>query len=143
MGGGSRVVRLGLTGMVRGGGGGRAVILYTNGGGGGKRQPTIDLVLTHRCTYRNGRRGKSGKLDIMRGILEENSRPPSSPVSLRMYVLRLPDRDKTIESRSIDYLIFFLNRAENFFLQIGQYGYQKTQNFMLIPNPKTKLEKNT
>ena len=40
----------------------------------------------------------------MRGILEENSRPPSSPASLRMYVLCLPHREKTIEKRSIDYL---------------------------------------
>ena len=71
----------------------------------------------------------------MRGILEENSRPPSSPVSLRMYVLRLPDRDKTI--------YFFLNRAENIFRQIGQYGYLKMQNLTLIPNPKAKLKKNT
>jgi len=43
----------------------------------------------------------------MRGILEENSHPPFSPASLRMYVLRLPPRDKTIEQRSIDCLIFF------------------------------------
>ena len=53
-----------------------------------------------------------------------------------------PDRDKTIESRSIDHLLFFKNRAENFFLLIGQYGYQKTKNFTLIPNPKAKFKQN-
>ena len=37
---------------------------------------------------------------------------------------------------------FSQNRAENFFLQIGQYGYQNKQNFKLIPNPKTKIKKN-
>ena len=47
-----------------------------------------------------------------------------------------PNQDKTIE------LIFFKNRADNFFLEIGQYGYQKTQNFTLIPNPKAKFKKN-
>jgi len=40
---------------------------------------------------------------------------------------------------------FFLQkmsyRAEHFFLQIGQYGYQKMQNFTLISNPKTKSRK--
>ena len=33
---------------------------------------------------------------------------------------------------------FLKNRAENFFLKIDQYGYLKTQNFTLIPNPKAK-----
>ena len=33
----------------------------------------------------------------MRGILEEKSHPASPLASLRMYVLRLPNRDKTIE----------------------------------------------
>ena len=37
----------------------------------------------------------------------------------------------------------FLNRAENFFLQIGQYGYLKMQNLTLIPNPKAKFKNNT
>ena len=31
--------------------------------------------------------------------------------------------------------------AKAFFLQIGQYGYQKMQNFMLIPNLKMKFKK--
>ena len=35
----------------------------------------------------------------------------------------------------------FFNRAENFFLQIGQYGYLKMQNFTRIPNPKAKIKK--
>ncbi len=30
---------------------------------------------------------------------------------------------------------------KSFFLQIGQYGYQKMQYFMLIPNLKTKFKK--
>ena len=36
---------------------------------------------------------------------------------------------------------FFQKQAKFFFPQIGQYGYQKTQNFMLIPNLKIKLRK--
>ena len=36
---------------------------------------------------------------------------------------------------------FFQNTAQIFFSQVGQYGYQKTQNFMLIPNLKMKLRK--
>ena len=36
----------------------------------------------------------------------------------------------------------FLNiQTKTFFPHIGQYGYQKTQNFMLIPNLKMKLRK--
>ena len=31
--------------------------------------------------------------------------------------------------------------TKSFFLQIGQYGYEKMQNFMLIPNLKTKFKK--
>ena len=38
---------------------------------------------------------------------------------------------------------FFKIQAKFFFPQIGQYGYQKTQNFMLIPNLKMKLRKST
>jgi len=38
-------------------------------------------------------------------------------------------------------LYFPQNRAETFFLQIGQFGYQTTQNFMLVPNPKKKVIK--
>ena len=37
--------------------------------------------------------------------------------------------------------IFHKRLQKTFFLQIGQYGYQKRQNCMLIPNPKTKLKK--
>jgi hypothetical protein len=37
--------------------------------------------------------------------------------------------------------IFSKKRAENFFLEIGQYGYHEMQNFTLIPNPKAKLKK--
>jgi len=83
-------------------------------------------------------------LDIVCSILEENSRPPSFPASLRMYVLRLLLRDKTIEFRSIDCLIFFKKycTAENFFLQICRSIWiPKTENFTLIPNPKSKLKK--
>ena len=37
---------------------------------------------------------------------------------------------------------YFQNTAKFFFSpQIGQYGYQKTQNFMLIPNLRMKLRK--
>ena len=84
-------------------------------------------------------------MDIVRGIFEEISRPPSYPAPLRMYVLRLPHRDKTAEIRSIE-LIHILPishkiEQKTVFLQIGQYGYQKMQNFKLIPNPKTKFKK--
>ena len=51
--------------------------------------------------------------------------------------------------KNIDVQIFFavicycrFCRAKNFFLETGQYGYQKTQYFTLIPNPKAKLKKN-
>ena len=36
---------------------------------------------------------------------------------------------------------FFQNTVQIFFSQVGQYGYPKTQNFMLIPNLKMKLRK--
>ena len=56
----------------------------------------------------------------VRGILEEKSRPPSFPASLRMYVLRLPHRDKTTEFRSIELIHTVpishnICRAEHFF----------------------------
>ena len=84
-------------------------------------------------------------MDIVRGILEESLRPPSSPASLRMYVLRPPHREETTEIRSIELIhtvpIYHKIEQETFFLHLGQYGYQKTQNVMLIPNLKTKLRK--
>ena len=77
--------------------------------------------------------------------LKKSRVPPSYPVFLRMYVLRLPHRDETTEIRSIELRhtvpISHKIEQETFFLHIGQYGYQKTQNFMLIPNLKTKLRK--
>jgi len=36
---------------------------------------------------------------------------------------------------------FFFPKYSPFFSQVGQYGYPKTQNFMLIPNVKMKLRK--
>ena len=77
--------------------------------------------------------------------LKKSCVPPSYPVFLRMYVLRLPHPDETTEIRSIELRhtvpISHKIEQETFFLHIGQYGYQKTQNFMLILNLKTKLNK--
>ena len=42
-------------------------------------------------------------------------------------------RYQTQGSHLISYLL-----KETFFLQIGQHGYQKMQNFTLISNPKTE-----
>ena len=48
-----------------------------------------------------------------------------------------------IRSRELIHTVHISHKIEKetFFLHIGQYGYQKTQNFMLIPNLKTKLRK--
>ena len=78
-------------------------------------------------------------------LLKKSHVPPSYPVFLRMYVLCLPHRDETIEIRSIELIhtvpISHKIEQETFFLHIGHYGHQETQNFMLIQNLKTKLRK--
>ena len=69
-------------------------------------------------------------------LLKKSRVPPSYPVFLRMYVLHIPHRDETTEISSIELRhtvpISHKIEQETFFLHIGQYGYQKTQNFTLI-----------
>ena len=44
-----------------------------------------------------------------------------------------------IDSSGIEQLIFFQKiEPKTFFLEIGQYGHQKMQNFTLIPNEKAR-----
>ena len=43
-------------------------------------------------------------------LLKKSCVPPSYPVFLRMYVLRLPHRDETTEIRSIDTQFLFLTK---------------------------------
>jgi len=47
-------------------------------------------------------------------------------------------KERTLKKRASAQLWY---RPINFFLEIGQYGYQKMQNFTLISNPKAKLKK--
>ena len=86
----------------------------------------------------------------MRGTFEEKSRPPLLPsisAHVRLYVPTASPshRPNHINSRNRAdahrVLISHKIQQKTFFLQLGQNGYQKTQNFTLIPNPKTKFRK--
>jgi len=54
-----------------------------------------------------------------------------------------PHRDKSKEVRSIEHFVFFTKYSKKLFYSIMSIWVPlpKTQNFMLIPNTKTKLRK--
>ena len=65
--------------------------------------------------------------------------PPLLPsISAHVHMYCVSPTETKPQSKGV---YFFLNRAENFFLQIGQYGYLKIHNFILIPNLKAKFKK--
>ena len=76
-----------------------------------------------------GQRRIYGKLDTVRGILEEMLRPPTNWYH----------RIKTLEYKELERFTFSTEYYKKCFLQIGQSGYckHKTHNFALIWKSQT------
>ena len=106
--------------------------------------PKEDKAL-YRGAHFKDNEGFQANWDIVRGILEEISRPPLLPSISAHVCTDLPHRDKTTEIRSIELIhtlpISYKIEQKTVFLQICQYGYQKPQNFNATSKSEDEIEK--